>query len=492
MFKSLPNSLFWKISALLLGILLILSFIFILILGKTAFQFSEEADQHLNKEVATHIAAEISAFPIDSIDQNQLEHIFHSAMILHPAIEIYFLDTAGQVLNYSAPDSLIKKKQIDLIPVKEILNSNDTYYKKSTDPRHPDQAKIFSAAPINKNGKLSGYVYVVLTGQKYAEARNEILDRYIFNIASNTLPILIIIALAIGLLAIYALTNSHRKVISAVKRFQNGDFNGRIDIKSNGEMKDLAQTFNEMAAEIQKNIKAIQSMEQSRRELVANVSHDLKTPIATIKGFAETLVLKKHELNSEQQQKYIHTILKNTSQLKTLVDQLFQLSKLEANEVEAIIEPFSMSELLQDNLLKYKMISKEKDIVMQSKVPTDLPMAIGDVGLIDRALQNLLDNAIKFTPEGGRIHLEAFSTKDKIMVKVADTGHGIPQDKLNVIFERYKKGTETSGEGSGGIGLGLDIVKKILELHQSKIAVTNGPEKGAVFSFELPQYTARI
>jgi len=490
MSKFLPSTLFWKISALLLGILVVLSAVFLYIMGQSAFRFSEEADQHLNKEVAAHIAAELSEQDLDSLNTSELEHLFHGAMVLHPAIEIYFLDTAGKVLSYSAPDSLIKEKQINLVPVKEALNQEGGFYKKSTDPRHPEKDKIFSVAPLTKNGELSGYVYVILTGQKYAEARGELLESYIVNVASKTILILVIIAMAVGLLAIYFLTHSHGKVIAAVRKFQKGDLNARIDIKQDGEMQALAKTFNEMAAEIQRNIKEIQNMEQSRRELVANVSHDLKTPIATIKGFAETLVLKQHELNLEQKQKYINTILKNTSQLKTLVDQLFQLSKLEANEVKAVIEPFSMSELLQDNLLKYNIISKEKDIQMESKVPIDLPMAVGDVALIDRALQNLLDNAIKFTPEGGTINLEAYSTNDKIIVKVTDSGIGIPQDKLNIIFERYKKGTEASGSGSGGIGLGLDIVRKILELHQSKIAVSSGPGQGAVFSFELPQYSA--
>ncbi|MDN3669290.1 HAMP domain-containing sensor histidine kinase [Echinicola jeungdonensis] len=482
------NTLFWKITLILFGLLLVMSFVFLLLTAKSANRFSEEANQHLNKDVAAHIANELEILSLDSLNNEKLDHIFHNAMVLHPAIEIYFTDTLGNIKFYSAPDSLIKNHKIDMEPVKNLLEQPDNSFEKGSDPRNPGEKKVFSVSPIQKDEALIGYVYVVLTGQKFAAARKDILINYILNISAKTVALLVFTTFLIGTLAIYYLTENLNKVIEAVRKFQQGDFNSRIQIQQKGEIQELANTFNDMANTISKNIQKIEAIERSRRELVANVSHDLKTPLSTIKGFAETLVLKEKELNDEQKQKYIQIILNNTGQLKILVDQLFQLSKLESNEVEPDMEPFSLNELLQDNVLKYGMIANKKGIAIKSNIPVKLSFVYGDIGLIDRVIQNLMDNAIKFTNNGGEVHIGVKEGEEKVKIWVADTGDGIPSEKINLIFRRYQKGVHENGLGSGGIGLGLDIVRKILELHQSQIDVESKPGEGAVFSFELDKY----
>ena len=277
-----------------------------------------------------------------------------------------------------------------------------------------------------------------------------------------------------------------RKIVSVVRRFKEGDLNARIKLKSKSELGEFADSFNEMADTINKNIEEIKTMDNLRRELVANVSHDLRTPLATIQGYIETILIKADALSEEERKKYMHTIFNSTERLKNLVSELFELSKLEARETKPKPEPFSLAELVQDIQQKNSLLAEEKNIKLEVKFPYDLPMVYADIGMMEKVIQNLLDNAIKFTQVNGNVLIKLTPQIDEIHVEVQDTGQGIQNDELLHIFDRYQRNQRSGQKENEGLGLGLAIVKRIMEVHEMEIDVKSVQDKGTVFSFKIP------
>ena len=243
-----------------------------------------------------------------------------------------------------------------------------------------------------------------------------------------------------------------------------------------------------MADILTSNIEKLKQVENLRRELIANVSHDLRTPIAVIRGYVETLQMKEETLSAEDRKRYINTVKESAEKLERLVNELFELSKLEANQVQAKKEPFIISELVSDIGNKYQLIAKIKNISINAEVSRELPPVFADVALIERVMQNLIDNALKFTPEGGTIIIKTMrnSTSD-VQISVSDNGIGIPENEREQIFARYYKANNFT-DLKNNTGLGLAIAKKILDLHNSTLDLISKENSGSSFIFRLPLY----
>ena len=194
-------------------------------------------------------------------------------------------------------------------------------------------------------------------------------------------------------------------------------------------------------------------------------------------------MIKDEKISSTERVKYLETSLGSSKKLEQLIKQLFEYSKLEAKQIEPVKEPFFLSDLAQDVFQKYQILAKEKSIIMNLDVPEDLPMVFADVSLVDRVIQNLLDNALKFTPNGGNVLIGLRNLGDEIEIRISDTGPGISVEEQAHIFERYNKVNAPTNQGAG---LGLAIVKKILELHNSTIKVQSKLHQGTSFMFQLP------
>jgi signal transduction histidine kinase len=241
-----------------------------------------------------------------------------------------------------------------------------------------------------------------------------------------------------------------------------------------------------MADKIVAHIEEIKTMDDLRRDLVANVSHDLRTPLVSIHGYVETILMKDKSLSPEDREKYLKTVLQGTEKLKRLVEELFELSKLEAKQTTPTFERFSLAELVQDVVQKQQILAEHERLRIQTDFPRDLPFVVADIALIERVFQNLLENAIKFSADGGTITVTLRPGARGVTVIVADTGYGIPVEELPHIFERYQRGSRSATIDRTGAGLGLAIVKRILEIHGVTIAVSSKMNEGTAFSFQLP------
>lgn len=450
--------------------------------------YFQEASQRLNAEVAQHIADDYLFFVNGETNQAALEKIFHDIMVINPSIEVYLLDTDGKILSYFAPDKEIKLGKIPLEPIQEFLEVGASSFVMGVDPKNEQVEKTFSAAKVYEGDVERGYIYVILGGEDYENAANFVFGSYILRLGLRSMTITIIAAALFSLIALGLITKNIRKIVSVVRRFKEGDLKARIKLKSKGELGEFANSFNEMADTIVKNIDEIKTMDNLRRELVANVSHDLRTPLATIQGYIETILIKSETLSEEERKKYLHTIFNSAERLKNLVAELFELSKLEARETKPKLEPFSLAELAQDIQQKNIVLAEEKNIKLEVKFPFDLPMVYADIGMMEKVIQNLIDNAIKFTSENGSVLIKLSPRSDEILVEIQDTGHGINSDELPHIFDRYQRNQRSGQKENEGLGLGLAIVKRIMEVHGMEISVNSTEGKGTIFSFNIPVY----
>jgi len=227
-----------------------------------------------------------------------------------------------------------------------------------------------------------------------------------------------------------------------------------------------------------------------RRELIANVSHDLRSPLASIRGYLETLLLKGDTLPPDKRHAYLQIAARQSEHLGTLISELFELAKLDYKGYQINPEPVQLGELAQDVLQKFQLAAEKKEIALQIEAHSDIGFVHADIGLIERALENLLENALKHTPPGGSVSLAVRRRDARVAVQVSDTGSGIPQDALSHIFERFYQVDRSKMLDAGGAGLGLAIVKRILDLHHSEIRVESAMTEGTMFSFALPAMTS--
>ena len=491
--KTLSNKLITKLGISFFIIIVIMGVTYILTSLYFSNKFIEETSQKLNAKVAEHLVEEKFKDGDPFLDNGEVNKalfgdIMHDMMAVNRGIEVYLLDTEGTikysvVLDHSNPNE--PQKIVDTLPIKEFISNNGELFIRGDDPKNPDTKKIFSAAKFNKNGK-EGFIYIILASEVYDNINNSLLSSYFLKLGFGATVLTMVFAILIGWLSVWFLTKNLRAIIYHVKRFREGDIESRIENPEKSDLSSLAITYNEMADTISKNIEEIKSVDVLRRELVANISHDLRTPLAIMQGYIETLQIKKEELSKTEQDNYLEIINKNTKQLTKLVSQLFEYSKFEAQQVKPEKEPFAITDLVYDIEAKYKVLAKDKNIDLKSIIKGDIQLVFADIGLVERAIQNLIDNALKFTPENGKIEIELNSNNDHISVRVKDTGSGIDKEEAKMIFERFRQ--TDSKEKKSGLGLGLAIVKKIMELHNTNISVESTLNQGSVFEFSLPKY----
>ena len=463
---------------------------YVLITGFFANRYNQATAQRVNAKVAEHLIEEKfqeeSPFLEDGSPNKALfADLMHDMMAVNRSIEVYLLSNAGEILYSVVLDHSdnAPAKYVALEPINAFITSNGEKYIVGDDPRNPGEKKIFSTAAFDIGGR-SGFIYIILAGEEFQAISKNLMEQYFINLGLGATSITMLFALLIGLGSIWFLTKNLRLMTQTVQQFREGDLNARISEPHKSNVEAFALAFNEMADTIVGNIEKLKSVDTLRKELIANVSHDLRTPLAILKGYVETLQIKKNELTEEESEEYLQTLNDNIDKLTKLVDQLFEYSKLEAEQITPVKEPFSITELSHDLVAKFNVIAQKKNVRIQLDSQAENNLVFADLGLVERALQNLLENAIKYTDPGGNVSLSIRRMKDNIEIDITDTGRGIPINEQPYIFDRYKQvGTDKAKQG---YGLGLAIVKKIMELHDTVITVKSKPREGSSFIFSLP------
>jgi two-component system OmpR family sensor kinase len=485
------KTLYGKLSAVLLLLFLGIGILFVLLTLFTTRGHLQEMNQKLNRSLAGHIASETPLIKDARVDEGAIREIFHMLMVVNPGIEVYLLGKDGSILSYSAPPGKVKRTRVSLAPLVEFLKGTKAFPILGDDPRDPRKRKIFSVAPVHPVGPAEGYLYVILGGEEYDTVSRMLHGSYIAQLGVGAVGGGVLFALLAGLFLFYRLTYRHRRLAKAVESFQQSGFSnypeilGRFSVGKGDEIERLGATFAQMAGRIDQQIRDLRDADRLRRELVTHVSHDLRTPLTSLQGYLETLSLKEGELSTGEQKEYLDVALHQCRRLSTLVSELFELAVLDSPDGTIRPERFSLDDLVQDVLQKFRLAAEEKKIHLSIAIEEGIPFAIGDIGLIDRLLENLIGNALRHTPENGEITIEAGRSDAGLTVRVSDTGCGIPPERLSGLFDPGPGGNADPGKGGESAGLGLVIARRILVLHGSDLKVQSTVNTGTTFEFTL-------
>lgn len=446
--------------------------------------FIQELDQRFNRDLARQLLVQRDMVGGKQLDEGSVHQLFSHYMHINPAIEIYLLDLQGNIVAFEAPEKKIKRNRVDLAPVRRFLN-DDSFPILGDDPRDDNRKKIFSAAAFPLEGPPRQYLYVVLGGEAFDSVRSLLRESYLARFSLAAIAGVVLFGVLAGALAFHLLTRRLRQLAATMGTFrQSGLREHEPYAGSNGEdeIDRLGETFNEMAERIIEQVQTLEEKDALRRNLVANVSHDLRTPLTALQGYLETLMLKTGELPPEEHRRYLETTFRQSERLTRLINELFELAKLDARETAPELEPVAVGELLHDTIQQLRPGSETQGITLQTQIAQDLPLVRADIPMLSRAIENLLSNALEHTPEGGVIRLEARPESGGIRIAITNSGEPIDPADIPHLFERFYQAPER--RTNRGAGLGLAIVKRIVELHGSRVELDTTQDR-TIFSFAL-------
>lgn len=486
--KRRRGSLYRRIAGIFLFLMLTLGGVILLLSLHASRAFIRETDQKLNAGLAADLAGSFEPYLQPALDKEGIQHLFKEMMVMNPRVELYLLDGSGQVIAYFTDPERIKRMAVDMGPIHTLLAGTSPPVL-GDDPRSPDRSKPFSVTPV-RIGEQDGYVYVILGGEQYDSVSGMVAESSILRTAFVMLALILLVTGVSGLVLFSLVTRRLHRVTETVERFREGSYEERCPEDSRDEIGRLGDAFNEMADTITSNIEDLERSDRLRRELIANVSHDLRSPLASVQGYVETILMKEPDLAPERRREFLETIYKNTTRLNQLVGELFELSILDARQRVPEREPLSLAELVQDVVLKFRPLADERGVLLSVEEPRGLSFVLADAGMLDRALSNLVDNAVHYTPPEGSVQVRVGNGGDLVTVTVTDSGPGIPDEDLPYVFDRFYQVEKSRGSERAGSGLGLAIARRILEAHDGEISARSDPGRGATFEIRLPAWRA--
>lgn len=294
------------------------------------------------------------------------------------------------------------------------------------------------------------------------------------------------IAVVLGSFFTSALIERIKVLENTAKSIELGDLSARAEIPGNDELAKLASSFNQMAEKIQTADRKQKELEKMRQDLVAWAGHDLRTPLSSIRLLVEALS-DEYVTDPNEIRNYLLQTKKHVDNLSLLIDDLFQISQLDSGGIPLALESACLSDLISDTLESFSNEAKQKGISLSGSVDEGVDPIKIDILWLGRALNNLVSNAIRYTPVGGQITINAKWVANEVLVSIRDTGSGIPPEDIPHVFERFYRGEKSRNRSAGGAGLGLAIAKGIVEAHKGTIYVKSEPGVGTVFTFKLPK-----
>ncbi|MCT4702731.1 ATP-binding protein [Enterobacteriaceae bacterium H20N1] len=457
---------------------------------RTSTQYSQAVIQQLSSNLAQHINQSYPLLGKDGLNKDSVRTLFDHLMSVNPSVEVYLLDKEGNIIGDAAPDGHIKRQRVDLAPIQAALNEQK-YPVYGDDPRSIDSRKVFSVAPMLQDGQLRGYLYVILLGENYSALNNDAHFNALLKIVLISISLVALLGMIVGGLAFRWITRPLRDLSRQVHALEMGGIEEMQTMAalplSNEKGKDeiglLRQGVISMARRIAEQWHRLSQQDQLRREFIANISHDLRTPLTSLHGYLESLSVMSATLSEADKKRYLDIALGQSQKVGALAQSLFELARLEYGVVKPQKEQFSLAELLQDVFQKFELAAQTRQQQMLADIQPGLPLIDADLGMIERIFTNLLDNAIRHVPEQGTIAVRVWKEGEKVLVQVSDNGPGIPQELKEGLFVRPSIASQSRLRAGG---LGLMIVRQMLQLHGSDITLVEKPECGACFRFALP------
>jgi len=455
-----------------------------------AQRHQQEIVQRLSQDLAKHIADHWPLVKANNLDTTAIGELFHMLMVVNPSIEVYLLDKDGVIKAHQAPPGRVQLAQVQLEPIRAFL-AQQALPLLGDNPRHPELPAVFSVAALQQDGNPVGFLYIILTGDAYQLQAEHVWEGHIFQSAIGIGVGALLLTLLMGLGVFAAITRRLDALTCTVAAFEEADFAGGLHVcpkitASSDEIGVLARTFERMAERIGNQMQLIKHQDELRREMIADVSHDLRTPLTSLQGYLETMLRKADALPLEDRQRYLSVAVRQSRRVNLLAGELFELAKLECEATRPNCETFFIQELAQDVLQKFQLTAETKVVNINTVWPNELTPVYADIAMIERVLTNLLDNALRHTPAHGAVTVTIDPAPHTVKLRITDTGEGISPAQLVGLFDRHSPLRQNASKKHGGGGLGLLICKRIVQLHGSNISADSQLGQGTAFSFSLP------
>jgi len=487
------NALHVRLTVAFAALLVLLGLGVLVLLSRTSDRYADEVRQRLDAGISMYVVRELALIEKGSVNTVALRELANRAMTVNPSAEVYLLDDAGRVLSTVVQHNRVVRQQVSLGPIKEFLRAPNQRPIYGDDPSSLSGQRVFSVAPIQDHGRLDGYLYVVLGGQPERSIAQRLWGSYALRAAALGLGLVIlaIFLVAGGLFAI--LTRRLQRLDQSMEIWSRtlpaGAFPEQVQ-PSGDEINALTIRFADMSQAIERQIKELKATDELRRELVANVSHDLRTPLASLRGYIETLMVKGSSVPPGDLQSHLKIALRQADQLGRLIDALFELARLESGMVVPEIEAVSIAELLQDVALRFRLQAASRGVELRTLLDTRGVLALADVGLIERAMGNLIENALRHTPEGGQVRIEMSVEDGAVRVRVVDTGEGIEAGNVPRVLDRFFSLRDPKDRARAG--LGLSIVQRIMTLHGQTVSVLSQRGVGTTVEITLERAVSAL
>lgn len=482
-----------RLSVVFCGLLLVCCGALAWIQMRSTRMHEQETVQRLSRGLAEHIARRGELMDAHGMREGEVRALFGKLMAVNPSVEVYLLDDQGRILGHDAPDGHLKRDRVDLAPVQALL-AGASLPILGDDPRSRDGRKVFNAAPLRVQGRQAGYIYVVLVGEQREALAADVAANTSLRTTLWSLAIVAVIGVLAGVIAFRWVTRPLRRLTHDIQAFDMEPGTPVLPAPTTplrpgerDELTILQHSFSHMAQRIGEQWQQLRQQDLQRRELVANISHDLRTPLSSLHGYLETLALKDATLSADERQRYLGIALSQSTKVGRLAQALFELARLEHGGVVLELQAFSLPDLIQDVFQKFELAAQSRRQSLTADIPAGVPAVEADLGLIERVLTNLLDNAIRHTPEGGHITLTLRAIEGAVQVSIGDTGPGIAAERRERLFDTPPA---LSSQRPDSGGLGLLIVHRILQLHHRRIVLADSPQ-GALFVFSLGTAGAR-
>lgn len=411
-------------------------------------------------------------FIFDPLTKVRINEDFRS---IQEYIEVSFFATDADVVFFSGTSDIYYKlegRKLELPKeLKSVFNGETISYQGKIKGVF-EQDFLIVATPVIRNGDIKGAVFMAVSMQEFQENMREF---------AKILALCLFISAVVSFILIYIISKTIskpiRQISMAAEEIANGDFEKRLFVKSQDEVGQLAKSFNNMA-------ESLDNQEKLRRELIGNISHDLRSPLTSMKGFLQAIVDK--TIPTENQEHYLNIVLDETDRLSKLANDILDISKIQNMEIELSMGVFDLNELIRKTLIMFERKVTGKEINMNIVFADEQTSVYADYDKIQRVIYNLADNAVKFVERGGEITVETSIRDSKVFVNIKDNGKGITPDEQKRVFERFYKSDSSRGDDKYGSGLGLSIVKEFIKAHGEGITLSSEPNKGCEFEFGLP------
>lgn len=384
--------------------------------------------------------------------------------------EVMLADKNGNIIiktTYRHSENIFEKIPEDIL--KEI-NSGKKARKLGKFFNYKDST-LTIGVPVIYNENVIGGIYLLTYVPEVAKLREDIFRMYVFSVIAVFLISLIIIYMVSK-----NITQPINDITKASKALSNGKFETRVKVYKEDEIGELATAFNSMADSIGK-------LEYMRRSFISDVSHELRTPMTIITGFVEGVL--DGTIPEEKKDMYLKIVLDETKRLSKLVNDLLDISRLASDEVKLELSKFDINELIRLTVIGFENRFNEKLLTVNVVFENETEEVLAEKDSIKRVLTNLIDNAIKFCKEKGTIDISVKHKGDKVNISVKNEGVGISEEEKKIIFERFYKLDKSRSQNKNGVGLGLYIVKSIIDKHKEKIWINSEYGKFAEFVFTL-------